>query len=304
MSVPEKTGIVVTLHTLWDEQCNHVPEQIADVSSVQQMILRAATIDMFLAVSDQLAEAAVKQGCPRPRVRVINNGIDSKQFAPLPPTNAPLAASLWRDGESPIIRLLVAGRISPEKGVVEFLSNFSSSFKANPNLQLLVLGEKNERDYISERYHARLLALIQRDPNLKAHVRLGGNIPNAMMPAILQASDIVVHPSLHEGQSLFVLEAMASARPIVCFRIRGMKEILAHGISGLTSVPGDYASLAKHILRLADSHQLRRNIGQKARSRVLAAFSRERTARAVACVYREVIAKRKRICETNFSNDQ
>lgn len=79
-----------------------------------------------------------------------------------------------------------------------------------------------------------------------------------------QEHDIFLLPSLMEGMPLALMEAMATAMPVVTTETSGMADVVEDGFNGLLVLPADAASLALAIIRLHDSVELRAVIGQQA----------------------------------------
>lgn len=105
--------------------------------------------------------------------------------------------------------------------------------------------------------------------------------------------DVVVQPSRWDPFPLVVLEAMANGLPVVGTAVDGIAEQVLDGTTGLLVPDEDAAGLAAAIGRLADDHDLRRDMGAAGRERVRTAFTAEHQARALDAVYREAIARRR-----------
>jgi glycosyltransferase involved in cell wall biosynthesis len=102
---------------------------------------------------------------------------------------------------------------------------------------------------------------------------------------LLAASDIFALPSLYEGSSLALLEAMASRRPVVSSAIPGTDEIIQDGLTGLLIPPNDETALASAIRRLLADGGLRDRLASAARVRAETEFTRETMASRISSVY-------------------
>jgi glycosyltransferase involved in cell wall biosynthesis len=119
-----------------------------------------------------------------------------------------------------------------------------------------------------------------------APVSLAGYVDDARLDALIADADLLVHPSLYEGFGLVLLEAMARATPVLAARATALPE--TGGAAAAYFEPHDPSDLER---------QLRGLLGDPARRTELAAaglaraaqFSWERTARATADVYRELL---------------
>src|SRR6266850_1394648 len=93
------------------------------------------------------------------------------------------------------------------------------------------------------------------------------------IPDLLNAMDVFVLPSISEGMSNTILEAMATGLPPVVTRAGGNPELVEDGRVGCLFNPGDVQALAGLLSRLADETVLRRRYGQAARQRAVEHFS-------------------------------
>jgi glycosyltransferase involved in cell wall biosynthesis len=109
------------------------------------------------------------------------------------------------------------------------------------------------------------------------------------VPDLLAASDVFALPSLYEGSSLALLEAMAAGRAVVSSSIGGTAELIEDGANGLLVPPGDVGALSSAIRRLLRDDGLRARLGAEGRDRVEASFAERATADAVEGVYSEVL---------------
>ena len=110
------------------------------------------------------------------------------------------------------------------------------------------------------------------------------------VPALLASCDVFVLPSLYEGLPLSVLEAMASARPVVATDVAGSNEVVRHAESGLLVPPADPRALADAIRRVLSDRVEAERLARAGRARVEREFSVERMVRGVEAVYDQVLA--------------
>ncbi len=113
---------------------------------------------------------------------------------------------------------------------------------------------------------------LARDLGLGQRVRLLG--PRRNVEPFLQAADCALCPSVWaEAAGLVNLEALACGLPVVASRIGGIPELIHDGRTGFLITPGDPGELADRVRRLHDDPDLRRRMGQEARSDAVARFS-------------------------------
>ena len=119
-----------------------------------------------------------------------------------------------------------------------------------------------------------------------APVELTGYVDDARLDALIRGAELLVHPSLYEGFGLVVLEAMARGTPVLAARATALPE--TGGDAARYFDPSDPADLRRQLGALLGDPQLRARLAGLGRDRA-ATFSWERTARATAAVYRELL---------------
>jgi glycosyltransferase involved in cell wall biosynthesis len=244
-----------------------------DRSSYWQLRALVSGVDRFLAVSREIATELVEDlGWPSEKVEVTYNAVDVERAAvPAPPG---LRAQLGGSETRPLV--LTPARLNAQKGHDALLEAIAEV----PEALFLLAGDGPDR----ERLEARTVEL-----GVAERVRFLGRRPD--VPQLLAACDVFALPSLYEGSSLAVLEAMAAGIPIVSSAIGGTEELIEDGRSGLLVPPGDAPALAAAMRRLLEDPQLREDFAGRARERVDAGLRREQNAERVAEVYRELLGE-------------
>jgi glycosyltransferase involved in cell wall biosynthesis len=229
--------------------------------------------DRFLTVSRY---SAATLDAPPAKTRVVYGGADPSRFRPEP--------AQARTG------VLFVGRLTPHKGVDRLL-------RALPrDAELSVAGTAGhdrrapERDYPD---HLRRLAAGRR-------VRFQGAVAEGALPDLHRRAEVFVLPSvdrtcygrpvaISELLGLSVLEAMASATPVVASRIGGVPEVVVDGETGFLADPGDVDALHDRIALLLSNQRLARRLGDNARTAVIERFTWQACARRCVAAYRELL---------------
>ena len=128
---------------------------------------------------------------------------------------------------------LAVGRLSEAKDYPNLLHAFSALSQRYPDARLLIAGDGPLRSYLD--------SMIQR-LGMEDLVRLLGL--RLDMPNLYAASDALVLSSAWEGMPVVVLEAMASATPVVATSVGAVPEVVSDGVSGLIVPPHDHEALA------------------------------------------------------------
>ena len=224
--------------------------------------------DRLIAVSRAVRDHLVAQGEPADRIEVIHNGIDLGLWRGL----ADQVQARSALGLPP--RALVVGsvgRLSPEKGHAVLVEAAAGL----PGVHLLLVGDGRERS----RLHRLALRLGMGD-----RVTLAGFLPDTRTATM--AMDVFALPSLREGLSISLLEAMAAGKPVIASRVGGVPEAVLEGQTGLLVPPGDAASLAAAIRCLLLGQELRLSMGKAGEQRAKEVFDLKQMVDRSERVYR------------------
>lgn len=242
-----------------------------DRSAYWQLRALSRGVDRYLAVSHGIANELVGTlGWPREKIDVVYNAVDLARVEVEAPPG--LREELGGSEGRPLV--LTPARLDAQKGH-RFLFE---AIQQVPEANFLLAGEGPERAQLEAL--AAQLGIVDR-------VRFLGRRED--VPQLLAACDVFVLPSLYEGSSLAVLEAMAAGIPIVSSAIGGTDELIEDGRSGLLVAPEDVAGLATALRRVIDGPGLRESLSARARERVEAGLTREQMATRVCGVYRELL---------------
>jgi glycosyltransferase involved in cell wall biosynthesis len=223
--------------------------------AVEKIAARAG--HLTVSVSEEHHRKAIELGVEKPEtICTIHNGIDLTPFENARGAAARRSLNLG-DGD---IVIGTAGRLATQKGL-EYLIRAMPHVLAKFSQARLVIAGQGPLDW-ELRELAQSLGVAQ-------SVHLLGF--RSDVPDLLAAFDIYVQPSLWEGLSISLIEGMAARRPIVATNIRGNREQIEDGVTGLMVPPRDPIALADAICRLLVepelAEKLRANAYQVARER-------------------------------------
>jgi sugar transferase (PEP-CTERM/EpsH1 system associated) len=243
----------------------------------------APLIQRFICVSRDLAQWLVEEvGIPGHKVVQLYNGVDYERFASPGPTPADWPAHWPADA----IVVGTVGRLAAVKDQRSLIRALAHSFETRPDLQhkvrCIVVGDGPERPALEAAIAA---------AGLGEAVWLAGD--RVDVPALLGAMDLFLLPSLGEGISNTVLEAMAAGLPVIATRVGGNPELVIEGQTGQLVPVGDPAALAAAMLPLLDDPAQRRAFGEAARQSVRECFDWSRTVAGYLAVYDEVLGRDK-----------
>lgn len=223
--------------------------------SDQVVAISQAVADHLLADQPRLAE----------RMTIIYDAVDAERFHPRNQGEALRAA--WNvPADATLVG--VVGRISAWKGQGFFLRAFAQAAAHSPSLTAVIVGDVTP----GEEWRRQELASLAAELGVSERVIWPGFRMDA--PQVMAALDILALPSTSpEPFGMVVVEAMATARPVIATAHGGPLETITPEETGLLVSPQDPAALAAALTRLAAHPELRARLGANARQRVLQRFT-------------------------------
>jgi glycosyltransferase involved in cell wall biosynthesis len=233
--------------------------------------------DHVIAVSTDVA-TLLRGWVPAARLGTIANGVDLEQFSP----------DKQHLQVSPDHRIIVGfvGRFVADKGGAFLLQVAQRVVAQRPDVNFVFIGDGPARDDWE---------VIASRPGVANHVTFPG--VRADMPAVYASFDIMALPSRVEAMPMCILEAMASAKPVVATPVGNIPKLVIPDETGYLADYGDEAAFATSILRLANDEQLRRRMGANGRARVAQHYSADSMAKQyMACYQAALLSRMGAIC--------
>jgi glycosyltransferase involved in cell wall biosynthesis len=230
----------------------------------------------FTAVSRKTLEFAVAhEGVRADRAQVIPNGIDLTPWSQLPDqTTARKELDLPEDG--PVIGTL--GRLHEQKGHIHLLDAAVRVVEEFPKATFLIAGYGPLEDELKKKAD---------DLGLSENVRFLGYRQD--VGRILAALDIFALPSLWEGMSNAVLEAMAAGKCVVATEVDGAVDQVVHDETGLLIPPGDSDALADALLTACKDRAMMEAMGRQGRERAAEVFPLEKMTQTTLDLYARLL---------------
>jgi len=231
--------------------------------------LLAVRSDAVVANAEAVRAACVARGIPARKIRVIRNGIEVSRYSTA--CDREYRRELGIPSRSPVVGFV--GRLVPEKGVEDLISAARLVRNEIPRAIFLIGGEGPDRE--------RLERLAAGEPNIRFLGRVGE------IERFYAALDVFVLPSLWEGLPLVVLEAMASATPVVATDVGGTAEAVRNGECGFIVPARSWRPLAEAIVKLLRSSTLRKEMGTRGREVVSREYECARMVEEFSRLYEE-----------------
>jgi len=239
----------------------------------RQCAWHLSRLDCRLAVSPAARRFIAEEFGEAPLV--LPNGVDTQRFNPSVP-----APPHSRDGR---FTVLFVGRLDPRKGLEVLL-------RAWPRVVDELKGEARLNVVGSSALAPLVRASVPRA--LRDTIYFAGAVPSRDLAGWYAAGDLFVSPATrNESFGIVLLEAMASAKPIVCSDLPGYRAVCRPRSEGLLVPPGDAEALAAAITAIARDSKLARAMGERGRQRA-EAFDWSRIAKALESVYKDVLDHR------------
>ena len=229
----------------------------------------AASNTAYAAISADIERQWLALGVPPSRMIRTASGVDDRHFRPGP---SAVEASL-----PPRPRVVFTGRLHPQKNLPALLEAWVE-VASRSSANLVLVGDGPDRSALES---------MTLDLNIADRVHFAGAVDD---PAEhLRAADAFVLPSLAEGMSNSLLEAMATALPCVASDIGGNTDLIVDGVEGLLVDPGDPRALAAAILGLIEEPSRASAIGAAARARVEERFGIGAVVDGYVSLYRRLL---------------
>ena len=258
-------------------------DMLAGLPLRRRMVRRAVypLCDTVFTVSFELRKYHSGQSWLSPeRLRVVSNGVDTRHFAPDIGIRSQSRNRL--DFPPGAIVLGAVGRMVPIKGHQTLLRAAERLIMLGLDIRVMLVGGGPELE--RHRKYAETSA------TLNGRLTLVGKAFD--VSELYQAMDIFVLPSISEGMSNTLLEAMASGLPCVATNVGGNPELLADSRTGFLFAPEDVSGLTERLERLVRDPELRTRFAAACRGEVLSRFSLEHMLEEYAKLYFDLAAKR------------
>ncbi|MGE0335815.1 MAG: TIGR03088 family PEP-CTERM/XrtA system glycosyltransferase [Gammaproteobacteria bacterium] len=243
--------------------------------------LHRPLVSHYITVSRHLQAFVVDTvGAPADAVTQIYNGVDTTRFAPDAEASRDFLPEDFRAPGRVLIGTV--GRLQAVKDQATLLRAFAGMHPAAPEARLIVAGDGPLRGELAAL--AGELGIATSTAFLGATDRI---------PDMLRALDVFVLPSLNEGISNTILEAMASALPVLATAAGGNVELVTDGVNGHLFAPRDVTTLGALLTTYCTDPALRARHGAAARADALARFSLEAMVDGYAAVYDRVLSARR-----------
>lgn len=270
--------VISTLHTVYTEKRN--PKIRYRIKTFIDRITGNYFADLMLAVSEIVKDYHIKWAKMNPeKIQILPNPVVLDEFQ--------------IDGKFDRIKkkkelaidtthkvITNVGSLAELKGQTYLIQAMSQIIKATPQATLLLVGDGPLRSDLE---------------GLVKNLGIGGNVYFAGfrkdIPELLAITDVFVLPSVSEGVSVALLEAMAMEKPAIVTRVGANPDIVEDGINGILVPPLNPDALAKAITNLLEDGQKAHKLGIAGRRKAEERFSSRVVVEKLQSLYRELYLK-------------
>jgi glycosyltransferase involved in cell wall biosynthesis len=244
--------------------------------------------DRILSQNQEDVRTALREGiCGLERIIHLGNGIDLDVFTPdrFPaPVRQALRAELGLPPDAPVVGFV--GRLSARrKGLADLLGAAAEVSQQCPDVRFLIVGEAaaGERDAVDP-------ADVLASP-VGRFCRFLGQRPFPEMPKLYSLMDVLVLPSAFEGLPRAIMEAAAMGVPAVATDVKGNREAVEAGRTGLLVPFRNPAALAAAIVHLVTDTARARQMGEAVRQRARERFDERAVFQTIQDEYAALLAQ-------------
>jgi len=233
------------------------------------------TAKKVIVVSHKMRDLAKNIGIENGKIVTLRNGVLLDDY-PLDYQSEKITKEYLLPQNKVIIGII--GRLSEEKGQVDFVRIAGKVLSQRDNCHFIVVGDgplTNEVQSEVDRLRVR------------EHFTFTGHRTD--MLDIYSAIDILAITSYTEGLPNVLLEAFALSKAVVSTDVGGVSEVLHHDVNGCLANPGDIELIANHLIRLVNDEQLRKRFGRQGRMTIEKEFNFRKRVEKMEALYDSIL---------------
>jgi len=266
--------LVATFHPPFDAGLRNITAGTQQLT-YQLYAPALARYDRVIVFSQLQADVLIRLGVPETRLVVIPNGVDTERWAPASPSTSCLTLKRVRERLGGQRVFLYMGRLATEKNVEALLRAWRLTSPAG--CRLVIVGDGPLRSALMNQFADENVLWWGYEPDQETRV------------ALLQCAEVFVLPSLVEGLSLALLEAMASGTACVATDAGADGEALEDGAGIVLSTQGVTTQLRTLLPVLREQPVLTAELGRRARARALDRYTISRNIDAIEALYSSLL---------------
>ncbi len=236
----------------------------------------AKTSDAIISVADAMTRQALAAGVGTPeQYTTIRSGMETQRFIE-PPADA-LAFRAGLNLPDDAVLVTQVSRLAELKGHADIIKAAMSLM--DPKLHFCFVGDGALCEQIEDDIH---------DLHMESNFHLVGLLPPEKIPAVMHASDVLIHCSYREGLARTLPQALLAGLPVISYNVDGAPEVVT-GETGLLLPPGDIPALSDAIRTLADDPDRRETLGRTGQTLCRDLFDHETMVTQIDQLYQKLL---------------
>ena len=228
-------------------------------------------ISVANAMTDLMVSAKVAE---KEKFSTIYSGMDVEPFLNADQDRSQIRKKLGFSDEDIVFGKIA--RLFHLKGHCYVIEAAEQVCRVQPNVKFLFVGD----GLLRQEFEADIARR-----GLTSRFVFTGLVPPDQVPKFVGAMDVLVHTSLREGLARALPQALIAGKPVISFDIDGAREVVLNNTTGFLIPPKQVDSLAKSMVQLADSHQMRVAMGTKGREMFTEQFRHKTMTRKIRELY-------------------
>ncbi|MCX5886865.1 MAG: glycosyltransferase, partial [Proteobacteria bacterium] len=207
------------------------------------------SVQRFVVTNHEMKHELLIRGFQPGVIELIPNGVDTDEFIPLQGYEVERTKKMMGFEGKRFVMFI--GRLEPQKDVSTLIKSWAELKDKFPHM-LLIVGEGSDRDHLRD---------LVKYLNIEERVIFVGKVSPEEISRYHQLADVFILPSLSEGISNSLLEAMSCGLAVVATRIGGNEEVIEDNVDGLLFPPGDVLELSRKLEMLLQDGEKEENSG-------------------------------------------
>lgn len=278
-----QADVPVVIHTIHGLAFTASTSRLVNTFYLYAEKVTAPISTRIVCVADAMRDQSIAGGVGRREQYVtVYSGMETGGFLNPPVAREDVRQSLGIAPEHVVVGTIA--RLFHLKGHDDLLDVAPELCKRFPNLRFMWVGD----GILREQFLARM-----RQGGVEDRFILTGLVPPARIPELVNAMDVVVHPSRREGLARALVQGALAAKPVITYDVDGNRESLVHEETGFLLRPFDVEQLRSALSVVLEDQGRRTEMGMAGRAFVLERFSAQRMVDDLEQVYVQCLAEKK-----------
>jgi glycosyltransferase involved in cell wall biosynthesis len=248
----------------------------------QQIIYDAIReADAYIANTTYERDYLIRRGIDGAKIVPIGVGVEPAEFAR---ADGRRIRAKYGWGDDPVVAFI--GQQVGHKGADTLVFAMPAVWRAFPDARLLIAGSRTRFSKVIR------WRVSQLPPEQQQRVTIVDDFPEADKPHLFDSCDVFAYPSGYESFGIAYVEAWICGKPVIGCRAGAVPTVIAEGADGLLVPYQDVEALARAVIALLENPQLRHEMGERGRRKVLRRYTWDMVSDRFRDVYQHVLAAR------------